>query len=40
MFEELTAQLLDLRAGALGKRTELFAAFLDCCCCCCMGFRG
>lgn len=38
MFEELTTQLLDLRAEALGERNELFAMLLDCCsCCCCYG---
>jgi hypothetical protein len=38
MFAELTGELLDLRATALGERRELFAAVIDCCCCsCCCG---
>ena len=41
MFEELTNQLLDLRATTLGDRRELSAMVLDCCCCCCCyGFHG
>ena len=40
MFEELTSQLLDLRADTVGQRGELFAMVLDCCCCCCYGFVG
>jgi hypothetical protein len=41
MFEELTSQLLDLRATTLGERRELFALVQDCCCCCCCyGFSG
>jgi hypothetical protein len=35
MFEELTSQLLDLRAGTLGRPGGLFAMVLDCCSCCC-----
>ena len=41
MFEELTSQLLDLRATTLGDGTQLFAMVQDCCsCCCCYGFLG
>jgi hypothetical protein len=41
MFEQVTSQLLDLRATALGRPTGLFAAVIDCCSCsctcCCVG---
>ncbi len=40
MFDELTTQLLDLRAVTLGKPGGLFAMVLDCCSCsctCCCG---
>jgi hypothetical protein len=41
MFEELTSQLLDLRATTLGDGRQLFATVQDCCCCCCCyGFLG
>ena len=41
MFEQLTSQLLDLRADTLGAHQGLFAMVIDCCCCSsCYGFRG
>ena len=42
MIAELTAELLDLRAVALGETGALFAMVQDCCCCCCccIGWRG
>ena len=37
-FEELTAQLLDLRASTLAAEASAFAMVQDCCsCCCCLG---
>ena len=35
MFAMLTAELLDLRAYALGRAAEPFAVTLDCCSCSC-----
>jgi hypothetical protein len=41
MFDELTSELLDLRASTRGAVGALFAMVVDCCsCCCCGGFRG
>jgi len=41
VFDELTAELLDLRADTRGSAAALFAMVLDCCsCCCCLGFIG
>ncbi|HZQ03613.1 MAG TPA: hypothetical protein VFA88_06310 [Gaiellaceae bacterium] len=38
MFAQLTSDLLDLRATALGRPVELFAMVQTCCCSCsCMG---
>jgi hypothetical protein len=38
MFEELTQQLLDLRASTLGSAPTAFAMVISCCsCCCCLG---
>jgi hypothetical protein len=33
MFDELTNELLDLKATVHGERRGLFAAHIDCCCC-------
>jgi hypothetical protein len=37
MFDELTQDLLDLRASLQGEQAAHYAAFLDCCCCCSCG---
>jgi hypothetical protein len=41
MFQELTADLLDLHVSRVGEERGLFAMVLDCCsCCCCYCFWG
>ena len=37
MFNELTKDLLDLRADVKGDVTKLFAMVIDCCSCSCCG---
>jgi hypothetical protein len=40
MFEELTQQLLDLRASMRGPVPAAFAMVISCCSCCCCAGQG